>query len=173
MSRIKLLAAILSKPKYLLILIAVGLLVFFLFGNLAGLLQNPFFVSKRAIPANQGDYFFLMLDSALSGLLFAAIIYKIEELKQGLGKESIGAGGSIIGYLAIACPSCNLLFFSLIGLQANLIALYPFQLEIRALSIIVLMIALFFALGENKCPAGIAKKAKIKDSNRKPRIKQE
>jgi len=160
MPRLENFLAIISKPKYLVVFIAFSIAVFLLFGNLSGLLQNPFFASKRMLPATSMDYGFLILVSVLSGLLFAAIFRKTEEPKRALGKEGFGAGGTILGYLTIACPSCSLAFFSLLGIQANLLALYPFRLELRILSTIVLFIALFFALENNKCPLGVGKRGK-------------
>jgi len=88
---------------------------------------------------------FLIMISILIGLLFSLIIYKTKMLKSENKKIGILAtAGIFLGALAPGCAACGIGLITVLGLGTAVLTFLPFKgLEISALSVIILLFAVF------------------------------
>ncbi len=91
--------------------LAVSVGVFLLFGVVSDLVPNPLYV--RMVPRTPLDYLFLVLTSILAG------IYVIQRstLEECSGDRCAYAG-TVGGFLAVACPTCNAFLLALFSSSA-------------------------------------------------------
>ncbi len=92
--------------------------------------------------------------SALFGIYLSVIIYKYEASKK-LRKNSFGFFGfvgALVGAFGAGCPTCGAVLFGLIGSPLALMY-FPYKgMELRVLSIIILIIATYLTIKSlNKC----------------------
>ncbi|MEK6843867.1 MAG: hypothetical protein AABX83_00415 [Nanoarchaeota archaeon] len=87
----------------------------------------------------------LVAISILLGILSSLIFYRINILKQAMGKSSFLATlGTFLGIFAPGCAACGLGLASTLGLSAVFLAFLPLKgLELSFLAIIILTIAIF------------------------------
>lgn len=110
--------------------IAVG--VFVLFGTVTALWKNPFFT--RMTPVVGYEFVLLALESVLLGLYFSV-------KRTACAPKTSGTGG-ILGFLGIACPTCNKILLLLFGGGFLLTYFEPIRLYIGLLGIGLLLFAL-------------------------------
>ncbi len=141
----------LIKYSAIFALSAIG--IYALFGIFTGLIENPFFRAGGMIEKTIWDYAFLSAFSALFGIVVSLIIYNNEIKKSGKKAGAAAVCGSAAGFLAITCPFCNLLIFSLLGISGSFAAFAPYRLELRIISIALMLAAIYFsfsAIRKNK-----------------------
>ncbi len=110
-------------------------------GMITALVPNPWFV--RMIPANNLDYFYLYATSLLVGF-YVAIHYYKKKRKNFCKKISVTGG--VGGFLAFSCPICNKILVLLFG-STLLIRYYdPIRPLLGGLSIILLLLAIYWLL---------------------------
>ncbi|MCU4975229.1 hypothetical protein OB955_21235 [Halobacteria archaeon AArc-m2/3/4] len=88
--------------------------VFVLFGVVSGLVSSLY---VRMVETTLLDYAFLTLTAVLAG----AYVVQRESLAETACSSSgnrCAYGGAAGGFLAVACPSCNLILVSLVGSSA-------------------------------------------------------
>jgi len=111
--------------------IAVGAGSFAVLGTVSALWNNPLFI--RMTPAGPWEITALLLLSLLAGL-FVAI------RRPACPVQSAGAGG-IVGFLGIACPTCNKVLMLLFGGELLLAYFDPIRPYVAALGVLVLAAA--------------------------------
>lgn len=85
-----------------------------------------------------------LLISILSGILFSMILFKFNNFRSFEGKGFFGFIGSGIGAFGIGCPTCGAFLFGLIGMPLALTYL-PFRgLELQVLSVLILLVSVYF-----------------------------
>lgn len=112
--------------------IAQGLLVatvsFLLLGSVAALWDNPRFV--RMTSAGAWEITALLSMSVLSGVFIAI-------RRQACSMRPTGAGG-IIGFVGIACPTCNKVLMLLFGGELLMAYLEPIRPHLATLGVLIL-----------------------------------
>ena len=91
--------------------------------------------------------------ASLFGIYLSLVVYKINLVKSIGGGGIFGAIGSGIGVFGIGCPTCGAILFGFIGAPLALMYLPYRGAELRVLSILILLISIYF-LGksiEGKC----------------------
>jgi len=86
-----------------------------------------------------------LIISILFGVYLALFIFRHDLIKDGKNSKPIisGIGGTITGVIAAACPSCGAPILAFFGAPLALMAL-PFQgLEIKVLSVLLLMLSVY------------------------------
>lgn len=111
--------------------IAVGVGSFAVLGTLSALWDNPLFI--RMTPAGSWEITALLLLSLLAGLFVAL-------RRPSCPLRSAGAGG-IVGFLGIACPTCNKVLMLLFGGELLLLHFDPIRPYVAALGVLVLAAA--------------------------------
>jgi hypothetical protein len=110
---------------------AAALAVFGLLGSVSALWANPFFI--RMTPAGSLEIALLGVLAALSGLYVAI-------RRPACGNYTAGSGG-LLGFVGIACPTCNKLFLLLVGSEALLTYFEPVRVYVAAAGVAVLAFA--------------------------------
>ena len=121
-----------------------------------------FVINTRSEPVYYWIYLLLTSGSVvLFGINIAFLVFRVR--KYGFPRFTRHAGtglGTLIGFIASACPVCGSLLLSAIGISAGLAA-FPLQgLELKALSLILFAIPLWFNImdirkydcGDASCP---------------------
>lgn len=117
------------KVRIKTILYAIGL--FLVFGIATSLVPNAIF--KRMMIPNIFDYLFLFTTAILS-----AVFISLPE-KKVCAVNSSGFGGTFLGVLAFACPTCNALLVYLLGMNLLIGIFDPLRPVIGLISIIILL----------------------------------
>lgn len=82
--------------------------------------------------------------SLMLGLYLAMWLFKRDVMAKNNGRAMLGAGGALGGLLAAGCPTCGAPLLALIGAPLALMAL-PFKgLEIKALSLILIFLSIYY-----------------------------
>ena len=134
-----------AKIKYSGIFAVSAIGIYLLFGIFTGLIENPFFRVGGMIEKTIWDYAFLSAFSALFGIVVSLIVYNSEIKKSGKTAGASAICGSAAGFLAIICPFCNLLIFSLLGISGSFAIFAPYRLELRIISIALMLVAVYFS----------------------------
>ncbi len=123
------------------------LLAFFivLLGTPTALIPNPFIHYIRMTPVTWLDYFFLLT----TGILLSANV--IVFLEKKTKKEGAIFGGGFLGFLAFACPICNILLVSLLGATFILEFIEPLRPLFGIASIVILLATLYLQLRQPTC----------------------
>lgn len=126
-----------------------GVLFFLIFSFLEYFLLTRTTSWASFLADNNGTFVFLsvifsFINNLLLAIAFTFIVYIIEAKKklnnQGLGNSLIG---TFLGLISVGCAVCGGFLLPLVGVAVSLTA-FPFQgLEIKALSILVLIYAIF------------------------------
>lgn len=124
---------------------ALSILFFVFLGTPTALVPNPFIHYTRMTPITWLDYFFL---STTSALLSINLIFFLGKKTK---KEGAMLGGGFLGFLAFACPICNMLLVSLVGATFVLAFIEPLRPFFGAASIIILLATLYFQLKQPPC----------------------
>ncbi len=114
----------------------VTLLGFAGLGTVSALWPNPLFM--RMTPAGVWEISLLAALSLLGGLYVAL-------RRPACADRTAGAGG-IVGFLGIACPTCNKLLMLLFGGELLLAYFEPVRLYVAAAGAAILALALLFEL---------------------------
>ena len=117
--------------------IAVSVAVFVFFGTVTGLIPNPLYV--RMVPSTGVDYVFLVLTSVLAGVYVTSRASACD----GVGTDRWAFGGLAGGYIAVACPVCNVILVSAFGSSALVTYFDPYRPLIGAVSVAVLGVAVY------------------------------
>ncbi len=117
----------------------------FLLGTPTALIPNPIIHYTRMTPVTWLDYFFLFT----TGILLSANVILFLEKKTK--KEGAIFGGGFLGFLAFACPICNVLLVSLLGATFILAFIEPLRPFFGAVSIVILLATLHFQLKQPAC----------------------
>lgn len=117
-----------------------------IFGIPSALVPNPFIHYVRMIPTTWLDYFFLFATSSL--LAINVLVFLDRKTSKVEGKL---AGGGLAGFLAIACPTCNVLLVSLLGVGFVLAFIEPMRPLFGVLSIVALSGTIYFQLKQPVC----------------------
>ena len=112
------------------------------FLSLPGLLQGRIIVTETSAPYS---IIFLCIFSLLAAVAATLHIYKSDVFKQAkLGSGKIGIIGGFLGLFTSACTICYPLILTALGIPTAL-AILPFGgLEIQALSIMLLLLSVYF-----------------------------
>ncbi|MDS0301069.1 hypothetical protein NDI76_20225 [Halogeometricum sp. S1BR25-6] len=108
---------------------------FVLFGVVTGLVPNPIYV--RMVPRTVLDYLFLTLTAAFIGF------YVLQRTSIQRDDEKTATAGTVLGFLAFGCPTCNVLLLSLFGSSALLTYFDPLRPLLGGVSV-VLFVALLY-----------------------------
>jgi hypothetical protein len=111
--------------------IAVAAGTFGLLGTVSALWQNPVFV--RMTPAGALEVILLALMSALAGLY---VMVKLPACWAGSAQL-----GGVMGFLGIACPTCNKVLMFVFGGQALLTYYEPVRIYVAVAGVAVLAAA--------------------------------
>ena len=133
MDKIKKIITIFSSTTSLLTFVAYSLGMLIVSGIATALIPNPIFV--RMILTSTLDYFFLISTSLLAGIYFALPLNYCNADRKAMG-------GSILGFLAFACPTCNKIFVLLLGFVFVNTIIDPLRPLFGVLSIVVLLYAI-------------------------------
>lgn len=106
----------------------VATISFLLLGSVAALWDNPWFV--RMTPAGAWEVTALLSMSMLSGIFIAI-------RRQACSLRPTGAGG-IIGFVGIACPTCNKVLMLLFGGEFLMAYLEPLRPHLATLGVLIL-----------------------------------
>ena len=139
----------LKKEKYLTITIATSVIFFSLlyFLTVINVYQKSIFI--YAIMNGTLFTIFSLLSSMILSVLFgiylSLAIYKINLSKSHSHKSNICTTGALTaGTVVTGCPSCGIPLLALVGFPLALMSL-PFKgLEIKFLSIIIIIISIYF-----------------------------
>ena len=145
---------ILKRKTYFLIFLITSIIIFLVFYFLT--LWEVTDKSLRIFIEMNGynyaffSFLFLVIIALLLGVYVALFIFKIRMIKRGSGFS--GFLGFIAGLLSSGCPMCGSVIFALLGFPLALFFL-PFKgLELRVLSIILLLFSVYFlARSLDKC----------------------
>ncbi len=92
--------------------------------------------------------FSLILGAAISILLggyIALLVFRRDIIKaKSVGNKMAGLGGTLTSLIATGCPTCGAPLLALMGWPLGLLALPFYGLELKVLSIIFLLLAMFF-----------------------------
>ena len=97
------------------------------------IIPNPLFV--RMTPVRGQDYVFLVVSSALIGLIFATFALP----RTTASCQNRAVGGGLLSTLAIGCPICNHLVVALIGISGALTYWAPLQPLVGVTAIAILL----------------------------------
>ncbi len=121
-------------------------ILFFVFlGTPTALVPNSFIHYTRMTQITWLDYFFL---STTSVLLAINLIVLLEKKTK---KDGSMLGGGFLGFLAFACPICNMILVSLLGATFILAFIEPLRPFFGAAAIIILLATLYFQLKQPPC----------------------
>lgn len=134
-----------NKIKYPAIFALSAIGIYLLFGIFTGLIENPFFRVGGMIEKTIWDYAFLFVFAVLFGIAVSLMAYNNEIKKSGKKAGAAAVCGSAAGFLAITCPFCNLLIFSLLGISGSFAVFAPYRFELRILSIALMLVAVYFS----------------------------
>ncbi|MBI4287455.1 MAG: hypothetical protein HY671_03370 [Chloroflexi bacterium] len=118
-----------------------------LIGVTAGIISNPLFA--RETPVQTQDYIIWIATALLMGLVAGS--FMASRVKGGSGKA---AAGGFLSFFATACPICNTLVVSLLGVSGALTYFAPLQLYLGIASVALLLWTLHLrlaAMGRNCC----------------------
>lgn len=102
-------------PKRLLAGLGVAALVFIGFGTVTALWDNPFFI--RMEPVQGFEVPALVILAALTGLYVA--------VRRAACSTNGATGAGVLGFLGVACPTCNKILLLLFGGEALLAYFEP------------------------------------------------
>ncbi len=121
--------------------------VFFiiLLGTPTALIPNPIIHYTRMTPIIWPDYLFLFTTSLL--LSINLIVFLEKKTK----KEGTIFSGGLLGFLAFACPICNMLLVSLLGATFILAYIEPLRPFLGIASIVILLAILYTQLKQPDC----------------------
>lgn len=140
---------ILKRKKYGLIALGAGIIMAALSYYLT--IVNVAFHSFSILVQMDGPSFVAvslglsLIISALFGIYLGLFIFRHGLIKNSKNAKPIisGIGGTVAGVIAAACPSCGAPILAFFGAPLALMAL-PFQgLEIKALSILLLLLSVY------------------------------
>ncbi len=121
--------------------VATSVGVFVFFGTVTGLVPNPLYV--RMVPRTGVDYVFLVLTSVLAGVYVTRRASSGSCDTDGGNADRWAFGGLAGGYLAVACPVCNLVLVSAFGSSALLTYFDPYRPVVGAVSVVALGIGVY------------------------------
>jgi hypothetical protein len=105
-------------------------MTFVVLGTVSALWENPLFI--RMTPTGTWEITALLLLSLLAGLF--VVVHR-----PSCSVRSAGAGG-IVGFLGIACPTCNTLLMLIVGGEVLLAYFEPIRLDVATAGILVLAV---------------------------------
>lgn len=92
--------------------------------------------------------FSLILGAAISILLggyIALLVFRRDIVKaKSAGNKIAGLSGTVVSLIATGCPTCGAPLLALVGWPLGLMALPFYGLELKVLSIVFLLLAMFF-----------------------------
>ena len=153
MNILEILAQVYANKKYYILTFIVAVIAFIVFYKL--MLVNIANHSLKIFIMMSGyNYtFFTLLSFVVISLLFGVyinlVVYKFNLIKTIKRKKGGSIGfwgyfGLIAGVFGAGCPTCGSLMFTLLGAPLALMY-FPFKgLELRILSIIILLMAIYF-----------------------------
>lgn len=116
---------------------AVSIGSFLLFGIVTGLLPNPLYV--RMVPRTLFDYTFLALTS-----LFAGIYVAQQPTTDRSKDDRLAFGGTIAGFLAFGCPTCNMFLLALFSNSMLMTYFNPYRPLLGAVSVVLFAGLLYY-----------------------------
>jgi hypothetical protein len=146
---LKIITTVLKRKKYGLIALGAGIVMAGLsyYLTIAHVAFHSFFVLLQ-----MDGPLFIMVSFALSlaistlfGIYLALIVFRHDLIKDDKNAKAVasGLGGTIAGLAASACPTCGAPLLALFGAPLGLMAL-PFQgLEIKVLSVLLLLLSVY------------------------------
>ncbi len=111
---------------------AVALLAFGALGTVSALWGNPLFM--RMTPAGGWEIGLLGVLAMLSGLYVAIRL-------PACADRTAGVGG-VLGFIGVACPTCNKILMLLFGGELLLTYFEPFRIYVAAAGVAILAVAL-------------------------------
>ena len=150
---------VLRRPRYFLSFLILFFLIFSIF---------RYFTNEALIVANLGKTYYniemisLLFIALLSSSFIVLSTYKINYFKKFSKKDaSVGGLGAFLGILVVGCPACSITLASYIGLAGIFTAMPFFGLEMKLISIPLLLYANYSVLNSLKtCKIESKKKKK-------------
>ena len=153
MNSLEILAQVYEKKKYYLLTFVVAVTCFIIFYKLMLINIANHSLKNFIIMSGYNSTFFTLLSfviiSILFGIYICLVTYKFNLIKamkkkKGNSISFWGYFGLIAGVFGAGCPSCGSLMFAFFGAPLALMY-FPFKgFELRILSIIILIIAIYF-----------------------------
>jgi len=142
---IQFIKSILLNWKYFLIFLMTTLIGFFIMYkfSLATVADKSLglFVMMSGVNDTFINLLLLFIIAVLFGVFAALFVYKIKIVRQTSSTGILGTLGITVGLFSAGCPTCGAFLFSMIGMPLALFYL-PFKgLELKVLSILMLLIS--------------------------------
>lgn len=153
---LSLIREILSKRNYFFIfLISSAILFTILYKFTVATVANQdigIFVMMSGVNETFINIMTLIIIALLFGIFLSLFWYKIKKLREVSKVGILGTIGLIVGAFAAGCPTCGAFLFSLIGMPLALMY-FPFKgLELKILSMALMLFSIFFiAISLSKC----------------------
>lgn len=131
------------KEKFLYAFAAVLVISLFLMN----FISLPSFLQGKILVIDILSYYslvFLFVFSLLAATAVTLHIYKSDTFGTRLGKEKIGIAGAFLGFFTSACTICYPLILTAFGIPTALLILPFGGLELQALSIVLLLLSIYF-----------------------------
>lgn len=148
-SRISILE-VLSKKNYFILLLITSVFMFAIFYALTLATTTDhdpaIFIMMNGVNYTAITLVLFILISLLFGVFISLLVYKIKASSKGKKSLNIigGSGGLIAGIFGAGCPMCGSAVFALFGAPLALFFM-PFKgLELRVLSIILMLASIYF-----------------------------
>lgn len=131
--------AVLLRPRILLTALGGTVVSALVIGIPTDVVANPWF--QRMTPIEPEQLAFWSLTSVLTGFLIATYLLPVPG-----GIAASGAGGGLLGVLAVGCPICNKAVVALLGVSGALNVFAPLQPVLGAAGVLLVATALMLRL---------------------------
>ncbi len=151
-----LIETVLERKSYLAIFLILSILLFFILSSLTLATTTDhkigIFVMMNGLSYTVISFFSLVLIAVLFGIYISVFVYKIRLKAKSKTAGALGFTSFIGGLFSAGCPMCGAYLFGLLGMPLALFFM-PFKgLELRVLTILLLMASIYFvAKSINKC----------------------
>ncbi|MBC8259983.1 MAG: hypothetical protein H8E38_13265 [SAR324 cluster bacterium] len=113
--------------------LSIAIVVFFLFGTVTALWNNPYFIRMTAV--SEFDFVILTLEALLIGLFLGVSAPNCAVKKAGIG--------GVFGFLGFGCSICNKLLLLLFGSSFLLSYFEPIRHYLGTAGVLILTYALY------------------------------
>jgi hypothetical protein len=136
------LKTVFSTPKYLFRWLVYSMIASVLMAIPTALIPNPFINFVRMTPAVPLDYVLLMITGLMMGAYFTLHGYQ-NRPDANPKKHFLMFGGGYMGFIAFACPVCEVFLVTLFGASFLLTYFEPIRHEFGILAVLVMALGVF------------------------------